>query len=84
MSLLEGINGFLTMESGWEHALKMCKDKAVWYKYSWEGASIISDLPVNGNSVLISQKYIRGNLVNWGYQAVTVSEVDGKKLSLIS
>jgi hypothetical protein len=29
---------------------------------------------------LIPQKYIRENPVNWGYQAVIVSEVDGKKI----
>ncbi|MDR0800285.1 MAG: hypothetical protein LBN01_01975, partial [Endomicrobium sp.] len=79
-SLLEGINGFLTAESGWEYALRIYKDKAVLYKYSSDGASIVSDLPVNGASVLIPQKYIRGNPVNWGYQAVIVSEVDGKKI----
>jgi hypothetical protein len=79
-SLLEGINGFLTAESGWEYALRIYKDKAVLYKYSSEGTSIVSDLLVNGASVLIPQKYIRGNPVNWGYQAVIVSEVDGKKI----
>ncbi|OEG71817.1 hypothetical protein ATZ36_12565 [Candidatus Endomicrobiellum trichonymphae] len=79
-SLLEGINGFLTAESGWEYALRIYKDKAVLYKYSSDGASIVSDLPVNDASVLIPQKYIRGNPVNWGYQAVIVSEVDGKKI----
>jgi hypothetical protein len=78
-SLLEGINGFLTTGSGWEYALRIYKGKAVLYKHSLDGASIVSNLPVNGASVLIPQKYIRGNPVNWGYQAVVVSEVDGKK-----
>ncbi|OEG70784.1 hypothetical protein ATZ36_17580 [Candidatus Endomicrobiellum trichonymphae] len=56
-------------ESGWEYTLRIYKDKAVLYKYSSDGAS-----------VLIPQKYIRGNPVNWGYQAVIVSEIDGKKI----
>ena len=79
-SLLAGINGFLTAESGWEYALRIYKDKAVLYKYSSDGASVISNLPVKDGSVLIPQKYIRGNPVNWGYQAVFVSDVDGKKV----
>jgi hypothetical protein len=78
-SLLNGINGFLMAESGWEYALRIYKDKAVLYKYSSDEASIVSNLPVNDASVLIPQKYIRGNPVNWGYQAVVVSEFDGKK-----
>ncbi|BAG14143.1 hypothetical protein [Candidatus Endomicrobiellum trichonymphae] len=79
-SLLEGVNGFLAAESGWEYALRIYKNKAVLYKYSSDGVSIVSDLLVNDASVLIPQKYIRGNPVNWGYQAVIVSEVDGKKI----
>jgi hypothetical protein len=79
-SLLAGINGFLTTESGWEYALRIYKDKADLYKYSSDGASIVSNLPVKDSSVLIPQKYIRGNPVNWGYQAVFVSDVDGKKV----
>jgi hypothetical protein len=59
--LLEGINGFLMAGSGWEYALRIYKDKAVLYKYSSDGASIVSDFPVNGASVLIPQKYIRGD-----------------------
>ncbi|MDR3256213.1 MAG: hypothetical protein LBT18_00920 [Endomicrobium sp.] len=78
-SLLAGINGFFTTESGWEYALRIYKDKAVLYKYSSDWASIVSNLPVNDNSVLISQKYIRGNPVNWGYQSIAVCDVDGKK-----
>ncbi|OEG71867.1 hypothetical protein ATZ36_12205 [Candidatus Endomicrobiellum trichonymphae] len=67
-------------ESGWEYTLRIYKDKAVLCKYSSDGDSIVSDFPVNGASVLIPQKYIRGNPVNWGYQAVIVSEIDGKKI----
>jgi hypothetical protein len=60
--------------------LRIYKNKAVLYKYSLDGASIVSALLVNGDSVLVPQKYIRGNSVNWGYQAVLVSEIDGKKI----
>lgn len=60
--------------------MRIYKDKAVLYKYSSDEASIVSDLPVNDASVLIPQKYMRENPVDWGYQAVTVSEVDGKKI----
>jgi len=61
------------------------RDKAVLYKHFSDGASILSELPFVGNSVLVPQKYIRGNPVNWGYQAVAISNSVGKreKLSLI-
>jgi hypothetical protein len=79
-SFIYGVNGFLVADSGWEYALRMYKDKAILYKYSAEGASIISNLAVNDNSVSIPIKYIRGNPAKWGFQAIVVSENMGKKV----
>jgi hypothetical protein len=78
-SFIYGVNGFLVADSGWEYALRIYKDKAILYKYSVDGASVISNLAVNGNSVSIPTKYIRGNPVKWGFQAIVVSENMGKK-----
>jgi hypothetical protein len=78
-SLLPGLTGFLTTESGWEYSLRIYKDKAILYKYSSNGASFVSNLPVNKNLILIPQKYIRGNPSNWGYQSIVISESNGKK-----
>ena len=70
-SLLSGVNGFLTTESGWEYSLRIYKDKAVLYKYSSDGASYVSNLIVSGDaSILIPQKYIRGNPSRWVYQSI--------------
>jgi hypothetical protein len=79
-SFLNGVNGFLTTESGWEYALRIYKNKAVLYKHSLDGASIVSNLPVDNDSVVIPHKYIRGNPVNWGYQAILISEINGIKV----
>jgi hypothetical protein len=79
-SFIYGVNGFLVADSGWEYALRIYKDKAILYKYSVDGASVISNLAVNGNSVSIPTKYIRGNPVKWGFQAIVVSEKMGKKI----
>ncbi|GHT65501.1 hypothetical protein AGMMS50222_07710 [Endomicrobiia bacterium] len=78
-SFLSGVNGFLTTDSGWEYSLRVYKNKAVLYKYSLNGASFVSNLSVCGGSVLIPQKYIRGNPANWGFQAIVVSEIGGEK-----
>ncbi|MDR2811585.1 MAG: hypothetical protein LBB06_00525 [Endomicrobium sp.] len=78
-SFIDGVIGFLVEDSGWEYALRIYKDKAILYKYSVDGAAIISNLAVNDNSVSIPTKYIRGNPVKWGFQAVVVSENIGKK-----
>ncbi|MDR1433789.1 hypothetical protein [Candidatus Endomicrobiellum devescovinae] len=78
-SFIYGVSGFLVADSGWEYALRIYKDKAILYKYSVDGASIISNLAVNDNSVSIPTKYIRGNPVKWGFQAIVVSENMGKK-----
>ncbi|MDR2351072.1 MAG: hypothetical protein LBD56_00085, partial [Endomicrobium sp.] len=78
-SFIYGVSGFLVADSGWEYALRIYKDKAILYKYSVNGASIISNLAVNDNSVSIPTKYIRGNPAKWGFQAIVVSENIGKK-----
>jgi hypothetical protein len=78
-SFIYGVSGFLVADSGWEYALRIYKEKAILYKYSVDGASIISNLAVNDNSVSISTKYIRGNPEKWGFQAIVVSENMGKK-----
>jgi len=77
-SMLSGVNGFLTPDSGWEYALRIDPSKASLYKYSAEGAVFVTDLPVTASSVVIPQKYIKGNPANWGYQAVAVSQTEGK------
>ncbi|MDR3071557.1 MAG: hypothetical protein LBU29_03095 [Endomicrobium sp.] len=79
-SFLIGINGFLTTKSGWEYALRVYEDKAILYKYSSDGASFVSNLSVEKCAVSISKKYIRGNPVNWGYQAIVVSDSCDKKI----
>jgi hypothetical protein len=76
---IDGVSGFLIADSGWEYALRIYKDKAILYKYSVDGASIISNLAVVDNSVSIPTKYIRGNPAKWGFQAIVVSENMGKK-----
>ncbi|MDR3196066.1 MAG: hypothetical protein LBT58_04760 [Endomicrobium sp.] len=78
-SFIHGVSGFLVADSGWEYALRIYKDKAVLYKYSVDGASIVSNLVVNDNSVSIPTKYIRGNPSKWGFQAIVVRENTGKK-----
>jgi hypothetical protein len=78
-SFIPGVSGFLIADSGWEYALRIYKDKAVLYKYSVDGASIIYNLVVDRNSVVIPSKYIRGNPAKWGFQAIVVSENEGKK-----
>jgi hypothetical protein len=79
-SFIDGVSGFLAADSGWEYALRIYKDKAILYKYSVDGVSIISNLAVNDNSVSIPTKYTRGRPVNWGFQAIVVSENMGKKI----
>ncbi|MCA6071223.1 MAG: hypothetical protein LE168_02365 [Endomicrobium sp.] len=80
-SLLSGVNGFLTTESGWEYSLRIYKDKAVLYKYSSDGALYVSNLTVSGDvSILIPQKYIRGNPSRWGYQSIAIAENNGRKV----
>ena len=80
-SLLSGVNGFLTTESGWEYSLRIYRNKAVLYKYSSDGASYVSNLTVSdGDSILIPQRYIRGNPSHWGYQSIVIAENDGKKV----
>jgi hypothetical protein len=79
-SFLSGINGFLTTDSGWEYSLRIYKDKAILYKYSSDGAAFISNISVCDGSVLIPQKYIRGNPANWGFQAIVVSEITKEKV----
>ncbi|MDR1474134.1 MAG: hypothetical protein LBS38_00365 [Endomicrobium sp.] len=78
-SFIPGVSGFLIADSGWEYALRIYKDKAVLYKYSVDGASIIYNIVLNGTSVVIPSKYIRGNPAKWGFQAIVVSESEGKK-----
>jgi hypothetical protein len=77
-SFIPGVCGFLVADSGWEYALRIYRDKAVLYKYSVDGSSIISNLAVSGNSVVIPNKYIRGNPAKWGFQAIVVSEKASK------
>jgi hypothetical protein len=73
-SFIPGLDGFLVADSGWEYALRIYQNKAVLYKYSVDGASIISNFNVSDNSVTIPNKYIRGNPNKWGIQAIVVSE----------
>jgi hypothetical protein len=81
MSLLSGVNGFLTTESGWEYSLRIYKNRAVLYKYSSDDASYVSNLIVSGDaSILIPQKYIRGNPSRWGYQSIAIAENNGRKV----
>ncbi|MCL2390911.1 MAG: hypothetical protein FWD54_05445 [Endomicrobia bacterium] len=72
-SMLSGTKGFLTPDSGWEYALRIFPDKAMLYRHTNDGPSLIAEIPVNDSSFLISQKYIRGNPVNWGFQFISVS-----------
>jgi len=53
------------------------------YKYFFDGVSIVSELLFVGNSVLVPQKYIRGNPVNWEYQAVAISDFGGEEEKVI-
>jgi hypothetical protein len=76
-SLLSGINGFLTPDSGWEYALRIYKQKAVLYKHSSDD-NVIATIPVTDMSVSIPTKYIRGTPSNWGFQAIAVSKNNGK------
>jgi hypothetical protein len=78
-SLLRGIDGYLTPDSGWEYSLRIYKNKAVLYKYSSDGASVVSNLIVYKDSVSIPHKYIRGNPANWGFQAIVISDENGQK-----
>ncbi|MDR2251779.1 MAG: hypothetical protein LBD98_02995 [Endomicrobium sp.] len=78
-SFIDGVSGFLIADSGWEYALRIYKDKVILYKYSVDGASIISNLAVVDNSVSIPTKYIRGNPAKWGFQAIVVSEKMGRR-----
>ncbi|MCL1971616.1 MAG: hypothetical protein FWG57_01330 [Endomicrobia bacterium] len=77
-AMLSGINGFLTPDSAWEYALRVSKDKVLLYRHSADSVIFLTQIPNTGSSFSIPQKYIRGNPVNWGYQAVAVSETDGK------
>ena len=80
-SMLPEIKGFLTPESGWEYALRISVGKALIYRHSAEGEVLLAELTPSNASVSIPQKYIRGNPVNWGYQAIAVS-VDGEKRNI--
>jgi predicted DNA-binding antitoxin AbrB/MazE fold protein len=78
-SFLPGVNGFIVANSGWDYALRIYQNKAILYKYSVNGASIIYNLDVNDNSVTIPHSYIRGNPAKWGFQAIVVLESMGQK-----
>lgn len=77
-SMLPEVKGFLTPDSGWEYAVRMSPGKALLYRHSAEGSVFLTELPSANGSVSIPNKYIRGNPVNWGYQAIAVAQ-DGEK-----
>lgn len=73
-TMLPGTEGFLTPDSAWEYAIRIKGDKALLYRHSGEGASFLAEFPVANNNIAITQKYIRGNPINWGYQVIVVSQ----------
>jgi hypothetical protein len=77
-AMLSGINGYLTPDSAWEYAVRISKDKVMLYRYSADSIIFLTEMPLSGRSFSIQQKYIRGNPLNWGYQAVAVSEAEGE------
>ncbi len=79
-SMLPEVKGFLTPDSGWEYAVRMSSDKAILYRHSAEGAAFLTELPVTNCTFSIPQKYIRGNSINWGYQAIAVSDEEDKSI----
>ncbi|MDR1695848.1 MAG: hypothetical protein LBR69_04375 [Endomicrobium sp.] len=73
-SMIPETKGFLTPDSGWEYAVRIFPDKALLYRNTNEGPSLITEVPVSGGAFSIPQKYVRGNPVNWGFQFIAVSE----------
>jgi len=73
-SMLPGAPGFFTSDSGWEYAIRITQSKASLYRYSADGATLVTDIAVDGNSFVLPNRYLRGNPENWGYQAVSVAQ----------
>ena len=80
--MLGEINGFLTPDSAWEYAMRVSKEKVVLYRYSADSAVFLAELEKSGESFSILQKYIRGNPLNWGYQAVAVAKTSEDKTKI--
>lgn len=79
-AMLSGTDGYMTPASAWEYALRVSKDKVLLYRHSADSAVLIAEIQKSaGSSFSVLNKYIKGNPVNWGYQAVAVrKKEDGK------
>ncbi|MCL2485428.1 MAG: hypothetical protein FWF00_07360 [Endomicrobia bacterium] len=82
-SMLPDTKGFLTPDSGWEYAIRIFSDKALLYRHTNEGPSLIAEILVHDASFSIEQKHIRGNPVNWGFQFICVSD-SGKIIDFLN
>ena len=76
-AMLAGLKGFMDPYSGWEYALRIMSNRALLYRHSAEKPVFVSELAVTQCEVLIPQRYVRGNPLNWGYQIIAVSKKDG-------
>ncbi|MDR3112414.1 MAG: hypothetical protein LBU55_04545 [Elusimicrobiota bacterium] len=75
-STFKDVGGFLSPDSAWEYALRVTERRATLYRSNPDGPKVIVDIPVSGASFFVPSKYIRGNPVNWGYQAMAISKHD--------
>jgi hypothetical protein len=69
--LLPGLNSYTEVNDAWEYALRMEKDKATLYRAGRFEPVQIKQFPMQLPWELeIPRSLLRGNPLNWGYQAV--------------
>ncbi|MFC1500863.1 hypothetical protein ACFL58_00210 [Elusimicrobiota bacterium] len=75
--LLPGKDAFLDPKNAWEYAIRIKDDSAELYKASRFNPVLVKAFDISeGNKVLIPKSILRGNPLNWGYQAVALHEVE--------
>lgn len=70
-SMLKGIKGFLESENGWEYAVRMYANRALLYRDSPDGQTLLAEFPVSNGTVNIN-RFIKGNPQNWAVQVIAV------------
>jgi hypothetical protein len=77
-SMLAVPDVFLVPEDAWEFAMSLDNGKASLYRSGSIKPKLIGVYDINNNTIIIPRSTLRGNPLNWGYQAVVYTQPGSK------
>lgn len=70
--MLSGIEAFMDVPGAWEFALRIEEDQAVLYRSGRFEPTMVRKFSARHFSAVIPRGVLRGNVLNWGYQALAL------------